>query len=120
MDDRAPDCSTLEDLQGVGSLFLRRQCSIGVLRIHFDRAATRSRLLAPDATSDLRGYTARLDDIARRPAREQYVAVAVMLDEIDRRIREPVRPATPVPELVPVEPPPGIPDDLLDAPVRMP
>ncbi|MEQ1507697.1 MAG: hypothetical protein ABMB14_36040 [Myxococcota bacterium] len=63
--------STVKDLQDAGTLFLRRQCTIGVLRVNFDRAATRLRLLAPDHAEMVRGYVDDLDTIAARPARER-------------------------------------------------
>lgn len=134
MDEHAPARSTMQDLQDVGSLFLRRQCSIGVLRINFERAAIRLRLLAPDTVDDLRGYLGRLDEIAARPANEQYLAVASLLDGFDRWIRSPVTPPraleaplpevsvldAPVPEAPAVAPPAFFAlDDPMDAPRRV-
>lgn len=115
MTEHAPARSTMEDLQGVGTLFLRRQCSLGVLRIHFERAAIRLRLLDPDSVAVVVAYVRRMDEIGALPEREQHVAVSAMLDRFRRQSREPL------PRLVVAPlPEPAFESDPMDAPVRLP
>src|SRR5687768_6005526 len=101
MDELSLARSTVEDLQGVGALFLRRQCSIGVLRINFERAASRLRILSPDTAETVRAYIGQMDEIQARPSKEQYVAVGSMLDRFDAWARDP-RPVARKPSPAPV------------------
>lgn len=122
MDELSLTRSTVEDLQGVGSLFLRRQCSIGILRINFERAATRLRILAPDAAETVREYIGQMDEIQAKPSKEQYVAVGSMLDRFGRWARDPKPPVpvapvvVPEPEPVVAAPPPPPPQEFLALP----
>jgi hypothetical protein len=84
MDDRQIAGSTLADLRGVAQLYLRRQLSLMALRVNFERAATRLRLLDPEGAEVLRSFADLLDRIAEgRPAREQHLEVARVLDRFD-------------------------------------
>lgn len=75
--------SSLADLDGAGTLYLRRQCSLGVLRVNFDRAATRLRLVAPEEAEVVRSFAELLDRIDdRRPEAEQYAEVGRVLDRL--------------------------------------
>jgi hypothetical protein len=108
--------STTKDLQDVGVLFLRRQCSLGVLRVNFDRAATKLRWASPGVVEILRGYIDEMDEIGRRPAKEQFVAMSALLGRFDRWIQDGARPpAPPPPVVVAAEPVPEVP--VLEEPV---
>jgi hypothetical protein len=100
MDTNALARSTLVDLQDTGTLFLRRQCSIGVLRVNFDRAATRLRLVAPEAARGVREYVDELDRISAEPANRQFGMVSGLLDQLDRWARD-ARSPSPVPAAAP-------------------
>jgi hypothetical protein len=77
--------STLKDLADVGALYLRRQCSLGVVRVNFERAATRLRLVAPEHAEVVRSFCDLLERIAdARPAGEQYAEVGKVLDRFDQ------------------------------------
>jgi hypothetical protein len=95
-----PARSEVTDLRGVGELYLRRQCSLAVVRIRFDRAATRMRLLAPDTGDALRDYVARIDEIAAGSEASEFGRVARLLDEFERWSRGPLVRPEPPPEPV--------------------
>ena len=80
--------STLKDLQDVGSLYVRKQAGLGVLRITFERAAERLRLVAPEHAEVVRSFAdllGRIDE--KRPEKEQYVEVGRVLGRLDDWIR---------------------------------
>ncbi|MEZ4236831.1 MAG: hypothetical protein R3F59_11895 [Myxococcota bacterium] len=113
MDTHALARSTLRDLQDAGTLFLRRQCSIGVLRVNFDRAATRLRVLAPTRPRSCGVWWTRLDTIALGPESGRWLAVGDLLERFDRWLRAPAAPvaaparepvAAPVAPVVEVQP----------------
>lgn len=92
MDDLTLTRSVAKDLQDVGVLFLRRQCSVGVLRVNFDRATTRLRWVSPESAEILRTYIAEIDKISARPSKEHFVAVSDLLHRFDRWIKEGAKP----------------------------
>lgn len=76
--------STLKDLQGVGTLYVRRQCGLGVLKVTFERAAGRLRLVAPEQAEVVRSFAELFERIDRsRPAAEQFLEVGRVLDRYD-------------------------------------
>ena len=80
--------STLKDLQDVGSLYVRKQASLGVLRITFGRAAERLRLVAPEHADVVRSFAELLGRIdEKRPEKEQYVEVGRVLGRLDAWIK---------------------------------
>lgn len=119
-----PARGEVRDLVDAGELYRRRQVSLGVLRIRFDRAATRMRLFAPDTGDALRDWLGQLSDIEEGPSTEQFYRVGALLDAFERWSRGPlvrvatrpppasveVVPAAVAPRVepapVPVEPPP--------------
>lgn len=110
-----PARSEVADLRGMGELYLRRQCSLMVMRIRFERAIGRLRLLAPDTGEALRAWLDRIDEIALLPSGSQLPAVSALLDEFERWSRGPLTPPPrepPVDEVVaapPAEPEPEAP-----------
>lgn len=83
--------STLVDLQDVGSLYTRKQAGLGVLRITFERAAARLRLVAPEHAEVVRSFAdllGRIDE--KRPEKEQYVEVGRVLGRLDDWIKRSV------------------------------
>jgi hypothetical protein len=76
--------STLKDLQDAGSLYVRRQIGLGVVRVNFERAATRLRLVAPEHAEVVRSFAdllARIDE--KRPEKEQWLEVGRVLDRYE-------------------------------------
>jgi hypothetical protein len=112
--------STTKDLQDVGVLFLRRQCSIGVLKVNFDRAATRLRWASPGVVEVLRGYIDEMDEIARRPAKEQFVAMSALLGRFDRWIKDGARPPAPPPRIEVVPEPEPEPEPAVEVTPEVP
>jgi hypothetical protein len=96
-----PAAATLEELVDISRLYLRRQCGLTTLRVTWDRAATRLRLLSPDDAEVLRSFVDLLDVIERTaPPPRQHMQVASLVD----RLRDYVRSRR-----LPVPPPAGLP-----------
>ena len=95
-----------------------------MLKIHFERAASRLRWLSPGGASVVRDYLTEIEQIEARPGKEIYVAGCALLARLDRWIKDGARPPAPPPApVVPVpvaaapapSPPPPI-----DAPAAVP
>lgn len=103
MDEFALTRSVVRDLQDAGTLFTRRLCSITVLKLHFDRSASKLRWFAPDNATAIAQFGAELDEIVRDPPNKQYVRVMELLERVDawgkRPSAAPARTGTPAPAI---------------------